>query len=952
MAERANDALPSGTVTFLFTDIEGSTRRWELDSDAMQADLQKHDSLLNQVFATHEGVVFKHTGDGMCAVFASASAAVSAAAAVQQTIATTDWSPMPKLRVRVGVHSGEAENRNADYYGPALNRVSRVMDAGHGGQILLSASTAALIHRDPGDGLSLLDLGEHRFKDLGEKERVYQLVGNGLTADFPPIRSLETVPNNLPEQLTSFIGRERELADVMELIADNRLVTLTGVGGVGKTRLAVQAAAESAENYADGVFLVELAAIEDPSLVMRTVAESIGVNEQPTRPVLQTMLEHLAERDVLIVLDNCEHVINDAAKLCDQILRAAPGVRIIATSREGLAIGGERLWQVPSLDVSGDGEVSDAVRLFIERARMVRPEFSLDDASEEAVTKICKRLDGIPLAIELATARLKVFSPVQIAERLDDRFRLLTGGSRTALERQRTLQATMDWSYDLLSELEQALLRRLSVFLGGFTFEAAEQVSSGELLPEYEILDLLTRLVDHSLVIADEDDQIRYRVLETVRQYGLNQLVAAGEADEARLRHAQYFAAIADTVEELLLGNNYRANIEELNAEHDNLRAAMTWALEHGSSELALRTAAGLGRFWFFQAHYREGREWLERAVAACSGVQSGHMATALGWISGLGLHMGDYARAEETSSAAVAMFEALGDEAGAMREQNSLANTYLASGRIEQARAIYDNLVAFFDARGDNYVHIPMVNRAMVAVWQDDPVTATKLIARMRDYANRWDNPEIEAWATLLEGDLAAMLDDVDTMGDAYERALEYSLDAGNRLLEGWAYTGMADVARIRGDYSKAHDLLATASQTGAESGAASIDWVGLVVRIDLAAEERDSQAFEAALNRLLASSLQWGDTRTLAMSALGYGLEVIHDDPANAAQLLGLHEAAFAGEKLARRPRHERLFQAAKIELQAELGQAAFDSNWNEGAAISPLDVMSLMPDLPQLS
>ncbi len=949
MADRAIDALPSGTVTFVFTDIEGSTRRWELDPDAMQTDLQKHDSLLIETFAAHDGIVFKHTGDGMCAVFASASAAVGAAAAVQQAIATTDWSPMPDLNVRVGVHSGEAENRNGDYYGPALNRVARIMDAGHGGQILLSASTATLIRRDPGDGLSLADLGEHRFKDLGGKDRVYQLVGDGLAADFPHIRSLETVPNNLPEQLTSFVGRERELNDVIELIADNRLITLTGVGGVGKTRLAIQAAAESVDDYADGVFLVELAAIEDPVLVMRMVAASIGVNEQPTRPLLETMLEHLAERDVLIVLDNCEHVINDAAKLCDLILRAAPGVRIVATSREGLAIGGERLWQVPSLGVSGDGEISDAVQLFIERARMVRPGFTLDDASADAVTKICNRLDGIPLAIELATARLKVFSPAQIAERLDDRFRLLTGGSRTALERQRTLQATMDWSYDLLSDLEQALLRRLSVFLGGFTFEAAEEVCSGDLVPEYEILDLLTRLVDHSLVIADEDDQIRYRALETVRQYGLNQLVAAGESDEARLRHAQYFAAIADTVEEFLLGDKYRGSIERLNVEHDNLRAAMTWALEHGSAELALRISAGLGRFWFFQAHYREGREWLEKAVAACGGVQSEHMATALGWIAGLGLHMGDYARAEETSLAAVAMFEALGDEAGAMKEQNSLANTYLASGRIEQARAIYDKLVEFFDARGDNYVHVPMVNRAMVAVWQGDPVTATKLIARLHDHAKRLDNPEIDAWATLVEGDLAAMLDDVEKMADAFERALEQALEAGNRLLEGWAYAGLADTARARGDFARAHDLLATASRAGAESGAASIDWVGLVVRIDLAAEERDSEGFAMALNQLLASSLQWGDTRTLAMSALGYGLEVIQEDPANAARLLGLHEAAFASEKLARRPRHERLFQTAKSELQAELGEAGFASAWDVGAAISPLDVMSLMPDLP---
>ncbi len=940
--------LPDGTVTFVFTDIEGSTRRWELDAAAMQEALHKHDALLTAVFTTNGGVVFKHTGDGMCAVFASAKPAVNAAAAAQRSIDSADWSPIGDLKIRIGVHSGEAEVRDGDYFGTALSRVARIMDAGHGGQTLLSAATAGLIRRDPGDGLSLIDLGEHRFKDLGERDRVYQLVGDGLHADFPRIRSLESVPNNLPDQLTSFVGRQQELADVIEVIAENRLVTLTGVGGVGKTRLAIQAAAESVDQFGDGVFLVELAAIEDAALVTRTLTTSVGVIEQPTRPLLDTMLEHLAERELLIVLDNCEHVIGDAAKLCEQILRAAPGVRIVATSREGLGIGGERLWQVPSMGVVTDGTVSDAVQLFTERARLVRPGFVLDAEIEDAVAKICTRLDGIPLAIELATARLKVFSPVQIADRLDDRFRLLTGGSRTALERQRTLQATMDWSYDLLAGPEQALLRRLAVFLSGFTFEAAEEVCSGEHLPEYEILDLLARLVDHSLVIADEGTEIRYRVLETVRQYGLNKLVEAGESDEARLRHTQYFASIADTVEDGLLGNEYRAFVDKIDVVHDNFRGSMTWALEHESPELALRTAAGLGRFWFFRAHYREGREWLEQTVAACHGIRSEHMALAVGWISGLALHMGDHARAEETGAEGVAIFEELGDEAGAMRERNSVANMYLASGRVEEARQIYENVSAFFDARDDNYVHIPLINQALVATWQGDDIAAAGLIERLYEMAERLDNPEIRAWVAIVEGSRAVMQNDVNRMEGAYRSALDHSLDSGQRLIEGWAYAGLADVARMRGEFARAHELLATASQTGNESGAASVEWASLVTRIDLAVDERDPVAFDAALKRLLTRAMAWKDKRTLALSALGYGLEIRRDNPMDAARLLGLHEAAFTTDKLARRPRHEELFQTAKTELRAKLGDAAFESAWAEGAAISPLDVADLMPDV----
>jgi predicted ATPase/class 3 adenylate cyclase len=486
-------------LTFLFTDIEGSTRLWEADADAMRASLARHDEIL--ATACVDGDLFKHTGDGVCAAFDAPTAALRAAAAAQRALADEPWATADPIRVRMGVHTGEAEYRDGDYFGVALNRTARLMDAAHGGQVVVSASTGALV--DPAaDGVALRDLGEHRFKDLRERERVFEMGIDGLERAFPPLRSLETYATNLPVQLTSFVGRSAELAEVSALLGESRLVTLTGVGGVGKTRLAVQAAAETIDHYPDGVWLVELAPITDPGLVLGQAAAALGVREEPGRPLEDVLVDRLHDRTLLVVLDNCEHLIDEAAKLAERLLRAVPGLTLLATSREGLGIGGERLWQVPSL--TRQGAQADAMSLFVERARMVRPGFRLDADTTDTVAAICARLDGIPLAIELAAARLRVFTVTQVAERLGDRFRLLTGGSRTALPRQRTLEATMDWSYDLLAEREQTLLRRLSVFAGGFTFDAAEEVCGGDPLDRAEVLDLLTHLIDTSLVTVDD----------------------------------------------------------------------------------------------------------------------------------------------------------------------------------------------------------------------------------------------------------------------------------------------------------------------------------------------------------------------------------------------------------------------------------------------------------------
>jgi predicted ATPase/class 3 adenylate cyclase len=532
-------SLPSGTVTFLFTDIEGSTRLWERHPEAMRTALARHDALLRQAIESRGGHVFKTVGDAFCAVFSSAPDAARASLDAQRALHAADWDAVGAVRVRMALHTGEADERGGDYFGPALNRVARLLAIGHGGQVLVSSAAEAAIHGALSAEASLRDWGSHRLKDLQEPEHVYQLCAPDLPAEeFPPLRSLQAFANNLPVQATSFIGRERDIAEIQRLLSSARLLTLNGAGGVGKTRLALQAAADLLETYGDGVWLVELAPLADPDLVPQTVAFALGVREEPGRPFTQTLADYLRNKKLLLLLDNCEHLVDACARLADTLLRSCPDLQILATSREALGVPGERTYRLPSLGLPDPARLPpmdvlaqfESVRLFRERAQLHQPAFAVTAANAPALAQVCHRLDGIPLAIELAAARVRSLPVEQIAARLDDRFRLLTGGSRTALPRQQTLRALMDWSYGLLTDGEKTLLRRVSVFSGGWTLEAAETVCAGDGVDDWEILDLLTRLVDKSLIVYEErDGEARYRLLETVRQYAQERLQESGE---------------------------------------------------------------------------------------------------------------------------------------------------------------------------------------------------------------------------------------------------------------------------------------------------------------------------------------------------------------------------------------------------------------------------------------
>jgi predicted ATPase/class 3 adenylate cyclase len=624
--------LPRGTVTFLLTDIEGSTARWEQAPEAMREALARHDALLRAAILEHGGSIVKTMGDAFHAAFQDAHDGVAAAIDGQRRLQAEARDDPHRLRVRMALHTGVTEERDGDYYGPPMNRVARLLSTGHGGQILLSETTALLVRETLPSDATLLDLGEHHLKDLTQPERVFQVRVPGLSAEFPALRSLDALPNNLPRQLTSFVGREREMQEIKRLLGATSLLTLVGTGGAGKTRLSLQVAADVLETYRDGAWLVELAPLSDPTLVPQTVATALGVREQAGRPAMQTLQEYLRTRTLLLVLDNCEHLVAACTSLADGLLRACPNLKILATSREALGIAGETTWRVPSLSMPdprqpgfGAAELAaalpqyEAVRLFIDRAVAVSPGFAVTNRNAPAVAQICHRLDGIPLALELAAARVRVLSPEQIAARLDDRLRLLTGGSRTALPRQQTLRALVDWSYDLLSEQERTLLARLSVFAGGWTLEAAEAVCTGEGIEDFEILDLLTQLVDKSIVLAARHGgETRSRLLETLRQYGAEKLAASGDLEARQRAHADWFLQVAERVSNDWFRLEQASQTDRWTADQDNLRAALAWTLADVTDERierGLRLAASLQGFWFIKARHSEARRWYERVL-------------------------------------------------------------------------------------------------------------------------------------------------------------------------------------------------------------------------------------------------------------------------------------------------------------------------------------------------
>jgi predicted ATPase/class 3 adenylate cyclase len=638
--------LPTGTVTFLFTDLEGSTRLWEDHPEAMRVALASHDEIVRQAIEAHCGVVVKTTGDGFHAAFMTAAAALSAAQRAQRRLSAHPWAATGPLRVRMGLHTGEVDIRDGDYYGGAVNRAARLMSVAHGGQVVCSGATADLV-RD-GGGFELRDLGEHRLAGLARTERIWQLCSADLASEFPPLRSVPVRVGNLPRQLTSFVGREAEVQRVADLVRSHPLVTLTGVGGVGKTRLALEVAATVAPEFPDGAWFCELAPLVDPNAIWETIAATLQVLPTPGRSLDESILDALAPKHLLLVLDNCEHLLDAVARAVRSIAHACPGVGILATSREGLAEPGEQIVAVPSLPVPRSDAPReellrmDAVMLFSERARSVRSDFTCDERTAAAVGVLCRRLDGIPLAIELAAARVRSLDPADIVQRLDQRFQLLTRGGRAARERHQTLRSTIDWSYDLLDARERTVLNRLSVFAGSCDLRGAEAVLGGDDLDTLDVVDALGHLVDKSLVLAEaeEDGGLRYRLLETIRQYAQERLEASGETAAVRRCHADHFVAVVEAAGPALRSPEQIACARALAREAENLRTALDWAGETASPDHALRLVAPLA-IHGIAIGYTAG-PWAEAAVQVPGAPEHPRYGDVTSWATWSAIARGD----------------------------------------------------------------------------------------------------------------------------------------------------------------------------------------------------------------------------------------------------------------------------------------------------------------------
>ncbi len=606
-SELGVSGLPTGTVTLLLADVEGSTRLWETLPDEMTAAIARLDVTLSDLVAAHGGVrpVEQGEGDSFVVAFARASDAVACALALQR-------APLAPIRLRIGVNTGEIRLRDeGNYVGPTINRTARLRDLGHGGQTLLSGATESMVLDHLPEDAWLGDLGSHPLRDLPRPERVVQLCHPDIRNDFPQLRTSEPqIAQRLPTQLTSFIGREEQIAEVRALLGDNRLVTLTGAGGSGKTRMAIEIAGE----FGDAIRYADLAPITDPDLVPVALVRALGLPDQPGRTTMDTVVRFIGDRTMLLVLDNCEHLLEASAELIVTLLEACPGLTLLTTSREPIGLSGEVTWRVPSLSLA-----DEAIELFEDRARRVRPDFRAVDEDAATLTEICKRLDGMPLAIELAAARVRALSLNEILDSLHDRFRLLTGGSRRAVRRQQSLGASVDWSHDLLTEPERILFRRLAAFMGGFDLEAAQNVCAGGSLPRHQILDQLTLLVDKSLVVAESTSgRTRYRLLETVRQYALEKLGESGEADAVRDVHRDYYTSMAALFDAPTPEGHERL-LDRAELDIDNLRAAFAWSVEHQEIERALQLVCSLHPLWLLRGRPQEGLAWFDAAFTVMS---------------------------------------------------------------------------------------------------------------------------------------------------------------------------------------------------------------------------------------------------------------------------------------------------------------------------------------------
>jgi len=911
--------LPSGTVTFIFTDIEGSTHLWEQHPQAMPEALARHDAILRQAIAEQAGVAYKVIGDAFQAAFATAPAACAAALAAQRALASEAWGVVGAVPVRMALHTCAAVPSEGDYRTGALNRLGRLLGASHGGQIVLSRSTADLARETLPPEVTLRDLGERRLRDL-RPEPVYQLVAPDLPADFPPLKTLDH-PHNLPAQPTALIGREQAIATVCALLqrADVHLVTLTGPGGTGKTRLALQTGAELLEDFSDGVWFVNLAPISDPNLVAATIAQILGVRERDARSLLDHLKDYLRERQSLLLLDNFEQVI-EAAPLVGELLAAAPRLKVLVTSRMPLHLSGEREYAVPPLGLppavvgafegsnipTFDVEIRqyEAVRLFVERAQAVKADFAVTNANAPAVAEICSQLDGLPLAIELAAARVKLFPPQALLTRLSSRLALLTGGARDLPVRQQTIRSTIDWSYALLGAGEQTLFARLGVFVAGCTLEAVEAVCNADGDLPMDVIDGIAALLNQSLLRQDEEleGEPRFTMLATIREYALEQLRESGAADAIRQQHADYFLSLAETAEPWIRFMRPERDpwMARLAVEHDNLRAALEWFSEREEIELSLRLGWALRVFWQQRCHWGEGRTWLEAALAKSGTLAGAARARALVAAGHLANSLGD-STARTYVEEGLALLRILGDKAAIALALWFLGDMTLGTGEYAIARAYAEESLALFD-----------------------------------EVSDQWGRP----YALQVLGHIATVQGDLTQAAVYNEEILAFYRPLGYKRGIGMGLSGKGVIAQLQGDWEHAvayyTESLALFRERGDKETSTSVlhNLGGAVLH-----QGADRQA-AACFAEGLALSREIGSRYSTAMNLAGMaGVAAARGRPERSARLFGAADALFDALGIIVEPVDRAEYDHNAAVARAQLGEDAFAAAWAAGRAM-PLE------------
>ncbi len=861
--------LPFGTVHLLFCDIGNSAQliqRLEINYAHI---LEQYQRILRSTLQKWKGHEVSAQADSFCAVFSRATDAVSAAIEAQHALANENWTDSVQLLVRMGLHTGEPLLVNHDYVGTDMNRAGRICAAAYPGQVLISNETRIMVERHIPADTSLRDLGNYKLKELTEDEHLYQLVMADLPSDFPPLKSLDVMPNNLATQLTRFIGREHEIEEIKHLLHSERLITLTGAGGTGKTRLAIEVVKQIQAEYPDGAWLIDFVAVPEGNLVLQAIVSTLGIREEPTRPIIQTLTDYLRSKKLLLLFDNCEHLISACAQAVDMLLQACPEIRILTTSREALGISGENQYYVPTLTVPQiNGELSletlkqsEAVRVFLDRAAMVRPTFKLTKDNALAIAQICRKLDGIPLAIELAAARVKGLNVEQISERLDDRFSLLSTGNRTALPRHQTLRATIDWSYNLLSEKERVLLSRLSVFTGGWTVESATEVCLIVQLDEPDVLNLILNLSDKSLVIAEEQEgRTRYRLLETIREYALEKLVESGEERLVRNRHLDFFMTLAEQAEQKYRTGEQLFWFDAMERERDNFRSALDYVLRTRQSEIALRLISTAFWLWFFHGPWSEGQIWTEAALALAPDDRTKEMAKTLMALGLLHFAQSNHASAQSTLEKSLAIWRELGDTWWSafvldflgitMRRQDQQASSRFFDESLRLAEETNEKWILAYSLwnKGENELYLKNLLEAQSLLDQCLEISQSlSIVQELHDITNISVLYFNIGRALQLAGDNEKAL-------IYFRDALLHSQQVGKRTGVIRALAGLGVVSATKGEVTRAVSLISASqlffTKFGVRLPANQLQWIArhlASARAQLGEEQSDKASAEA---------------------------------------------------------------------------------------------------------